>query len=131
MLGTIEPTVVINVNRRQRMVCVRFVMSEGHQADEEAAKRERIVKNLDSMVESGRVTETEAAHLREAPLPVAFERAIRDIRVRHAASKLDAAVEAGEMSTQDAEAILVRLRKGEHSGALRARLRALPHVARA
>ncbi len=101
-------------------------MSEDHQADAESAKRERIVKNLDSMVESGRVTETEAAHLREAPQPAAFERAIRDIRIRHAATKLDAAVEAGEMSKQDAEAILERLRRGEHSGSLRARLRKPP-----
>ena len=59
-------------------------MSEDHQADAESAKRERIVKNLDSMVESGRVTETEAAHLRDAPQPGAFERASVDTPIRHA-----------------------------------------------
>ena len=56
-------------------------MTEDHELGQK--ERERLLKQLDKMVESGRVTETEAAQLRTAADPGEFDRAVRAIRVRH------------------------------------------------
>ncbi|HEY2437382.1 MAG TPA: hypothetical protein VGH93_09380 [Solirubrobacteraceae bacterium] len=87
--------------------------------------RERLLGRLDAMIKSGRVTETEAARLRTAAEGDEFESAIVDISARHVGTRLDSAVGAGDMSRQEADAVLERVRSGEHSSALRAHLRKL------
>lgn len=87
--------------------------------------RERLLKQLDKMVASGRVTETEAARLRAATHPDEFDNAARDIRVRHAGAHLTAAVQSGGMTQEEASAHLESLKNGEHPRSLRAHLRSL------
>lgn len=86
-------------------------------------KRAQLVKGLDRMVASGRVTESEAERLRSTDDPGEFETAVRDIRVRHAGAKLKVAVEGGHMTREEADASLERLRSGDHMQSLRAYLR--------
>jgi len=86
-------------------------------------KRAQLVKGLDRMVASGRVTESEAERLRATDDPGAFETAVQDIRVRHAGAKLKAAVDGGHMTQAEANANLERLRSGDHMQSLRAYLR--------
>jgi hypothetical protein len=83
----------------------------------------RIVEQLDKMVASGRMTQAEAENLRTAQGTPDFEVALGAIRARHASAYLEAAVEAGEMTPQDAEDQSQRLLRGEHPKGLRARLR--------
>lgn len=86
--------------------------------------RQRLLAQLDRMVESGRVTEAEAAELRAAGDDhKRFDRAIRSIRQRHASPKLDAAVAADEMTADEASGHLTSLGDGTHDAALRAQLR--------
>lgn len=75
------------------------------------------------MVASGRVSDKEAERLRAASDEDSFEAGIREIRARHAGAKLDAAVQAGQMTREEADANLERLRQGEHPRALKAHLR--------
>jgi polyhydroxyalkanoate synthesis regulator phasin len=98
-------------------------VNEDHQLDENG--RERLLKQLDKMVASGRVTENEAARLRAATGSDEFDNAARDIRVRHAREHLNAAVEGGQMTEEEANAHLEGLKRGEHSRSLRAQLRSL------
>jgi hypothetical protein len=84
--------------------------------------QDRIVRQLDKMVASGRVTEIEAARLRETTGTSEFDATLAGIRARHAGAHLDVAVAAGEMSQVEAEASLERIRTGEHPKGLRARL---------
>jgi polyhydroxyalkanoate synthesis regulator phasin len=100
-----------------------LTVNEDHQLD--ATGRERLLKQLDKMVASGRVTETEAAQLRAARDSDEFDQAARDIRVRHAREHLNAAVEGGQMTQQEANSHLEGLKRGEHSRSLRAHLRSL------
>ena len=86
-------------------------------------KEERILQQLDKMVASGQVTPGEAERLRKAQGKPEFEAAVLDVRLRHAGELLDSAVRAGQMSQQEADVQLERLRKGEHPKGLRARLR--------
>jgi hypothetical protein len=85
-------------------------------------RRERLLERLDRMVASGRVSKAEAQRLRAAKTPSQFEAAEREIRVRHARSRLDAAVEDGSLTREDADDYLNRLRDGGHPRSLRARL---------
>ena len=87
------------------------------------ANRERLVERLDHMVASGRLTEPEAERLRTASEPTDFDDAVRNVRVRHARVKLDAAVADGEITRKEADELLEQLRNGEHPRSLRARLR--------
>ncbi|MEX0629666.1 MAG: hypothetical protein WEE67_04405 [Chloroflexota bacterium] len=80
----------------------------------DAEKRQRILERLDRMVESGRLTEQEAERLHAAGDPGEFDAVVRDIRVRHAESRLAAAVADGRMSQEEADRFLERLRRGEH-----------------
>jgi len=84
--------------------------------------RKRLVERLDSMIGSGRVTEDEAGRLRAADGPAEFDDVVRDIRVRHATARLDAAVDDGGMSREEADGFLARLRNGEHPHELRGHL---------
>ena len=87
-------------------------------------KEERIIQQLDKMVVSGQVTPEEAERLRKAQGKPEFEAAVLDVRLRHAGERIHSAVSAGQMSQQEADDQLDRLRKGEHPRGLRARLRA-------
>ena len=96
-------------------------------------KEERILQQLDKMVASGRITEDEAADLRAAEGTEQFEQALGAIQVRHAGEHMQSAIPAGEMTQEEADAYLDRLRRGEHPKGLRARLakhRSPKHTAR-
>jgi hypothetical protein len=100
-------------------------MDEDAEHEMESGRRDRLLARLDHMVESGRLTDDEALRLRAAAEPGEFHHAVRDIRVRHAAMKLDAAVADRSLSRVDADGLLDRLRRGEHGRPLRAHLRRL------
>jgi hypothetical protein len=100
-----------------------LTVNEDHQLD--AKGRERLLKQLDKMAASGRITETEAAQLHAASDSTEFDQAARDIRVRHAREHLNAAVEGGQMTQQEAHSHLEGLKRGGHSRSLRAHLRSL------
>jgi hypothetical protein len=86
-------------------------------------RQERILEQLDTMVASGRVTEEEAARLRATEGTSEFEAAVGAIRARHAGTHMESAVAGGDMSDEEAQSYLGRLRNGEHPEGLRARLR--------
>jgi hypothetical protein len=86
-------------------------------------QRERIIEQLDHMVESGRVTPEEAARLRATEGTAEFDAAINEIRARHAGAHMEAAVADGGMSQEEADGLLERVRQGEHPEGLRSRLR--------
>ena len=85
-------------------------------------KQERIISQIDKMVASGRITEEDAARLRATEGTADFDAAIADIRARHAGVHMERAINAGEMSQEEADSYLERLRNGEHPKGLRARL---------
>jgi polyhydroxyalkanoate synthesis regulator phasin len=91
----------------------------------EARRRDRLVERLDPMVESGRVTQSEADRLRAAEGQGEFDEVAIGIRARHAGGKLDEAVAGGHMTREEADAYLERMKKGEHIPGLRAQLRKL------
>ncbi|MEO8899637.1 MAG: hypothetical protein ABI352_02195 [Candidatus Dormibacter sp.] len=97
-------------------------MNDGFENQTGPKSRGRILERLDKMMASGRVTETEAARLRAAADEVQFDEAVRSIRVRHAGARLDAVVEGGQMTQEEAAGYLERLRKGEHPRSLRTHL---------
>jgi hypothetical protein len=85
-------------------------------------QEERILEQLDKMVASERITEKEAADLRAAAGTEQFERAVGAIQARHAGEHMETAIAAGEMTQEEADAYLDRLRHGDHPKGLRARL---------
>jgi len=85
-------------------------------------KPDRILGQLDKMVASGRITEPEAAHLRATAGTPEFDTAMGAVRARHAGAKMEGAIRSGEMTQEEADANLERLRRGEHPKGLRARL---------
>jgi polyhydroxyalkanoate synthesis regulator phasin len=86
-------------------------------------REERITEQVDKMVKSGRITEEEAARLRATEGTVDFDAAVGAIRARHASAHVEGAIAEGEMSQEEADGYLERLRNGEHPEGLRARLR--------
>jgi predicted outer membrane protein len=90
-----------------------------------STRRERLEQRVEKMRASGRLSEQEAARLRAARGPAEFDEAVRDVRVRHAGARLEAAVADGTIARDEADALLERLRSGEHSRSLRARIGAL------
>jgi hypothetical protein len=86
-------------------------------------RQERIIERVDKMVKSVRITEEEAAQLRATEGTPDFDGAVGAIRARHAGAHMEAAVAEGEMSQEEADGYLVRLRSGDHPEGLRARLR--------
>ncbi len=100
-------------------------MEESLNPDTSGRRRKRLVERADQMAKSGRLTDEEAERLRSAGEPGEFDEVIKSIRVRHAGAKLAAAVEDGSVSPEEADGFLDRLRKGEHSAALRAQVRKL------
>jgi CHASE3 domain sensor protein len=85
--------------------------------------RKRLLERLDHMVQSDQVTAEEATDLLSATSAGDYEAAVLRIRARHAGARLDAAVEAGQMSQAEANANVERIRNGEHPRTLRAHLR--------
>jgi hypothetical protein len=77
-------------------------------------RRHGLLKQLDRLLASGRITSAEADRLRAATNRDEFDTAARGISVRHAQAQLDAAVEAGEMTEEEARNQLEVLRNGEH-----------------
>ncbi len=100
-------------------------MNEETDTHPESRRRERLVERLEPMVESGRVTETEAARIRAAVEPKEFDDAVIDVRTRHARESLGAAVQGGQMTREDADAYLERIKKGERPKGLRSHVRKL------
>ena len=98
-------------------------MDDDLESKTDGRRRQRLLQRLDQMVESGRVTDREAQRLRAAGTPSEFDETVRDIRLRHAGTRLNSAVADGTVPKEEADGLLERLRKGEHSRSLRARLR--------
>jgi polyhydroxyalkanoate synthesis regulator phasin len=98
-------------------------MDEVDQGSKDQERRQRLLGRLDRMVESGRVTEEESDSLRTANSNEDFDEVVRHIRVRHATAGLSAAVEDGDMTAEEADRAVERLRSGEHPTGLRANLR--------
>ena len=86
-------------------------------------KEERIIEQVDKMAASGRITEEEAAQLRATEGTSDFDAAVGAIRARHAGAHMEGAIAQGEMTQEEADGYLERLRSGEHPKGLRARLR--------
>ena len=86
-------------------------------------QHERIIERLAGMVATGRITAGEASRLRAAVGTAEFEAVLATIRARHAQAHTDAAVAAGTMTAEDAEASLDRVRHGEHPSELRRHIR--------
>jgi polyhydroxyalkanoate synthesis regulator phasin len=84
---------------------------------------ERIMEQLDKMVASGRVTPDEATRLRATAGTSEFDTAVAAIRARHAQAHTDRAVEAGQMSDEEAHGYLARVRDGDQSRELRAHIK--------
>ncbi len=76
-------------------------------------RQDRVLEQLEKMLASGRITDEEAAALRSATGPEEFDRAVGAIRARHAGAQMDSAIAAGEMTQEEADASLERLRTGE------------------
>ena len=85
--------------------------------------RKRLLERLDHMIGSGQVTAKEAAELRDATNAEDYQAAIIRIRTRHARARIDAAVEAGQMTQAEASANMEQIQRGEHPRSLRAHLR--------
>jgi hypothetical protein len=85
-------------------------------------RKDRVVQQLDRMIASGQITESEADRLRTTQGTPEFDAALGEVRARHASARLDAAVSEGTMTPEEASDYLRRLRQGEHPKGLRARL---------
>jgi polyhydroxyalkanoate synthesis regulator phasin len=84
---------------------------------------DRIMEQLDRMVETGRITDAEAQRLRATQGTVEFAEALNAVRARHAGAHLDQAVADGRMSEDEAHDYLDRIRAGDHSRELRSEVR--------
>ncbi len=85
-------------------------------------KQERIIEQVHKMVKSGRITADEAARLRTTESTADFDAEVAAVRTRHVSAHMDIAIAEGEMSKEEADGFLERLRSGEHPEGLRARL---------
>jgi hypothetical protein len=101
-------------------------MDEDLDSQRDGRRRQRLLQQLDRMVDSGRVTDRQAQLLRLAETPREFDDTVRDIRVGHTSTRLNSAVADGTLPQEEAGGLLERLRNGEHSRTLQARLRRLP-----
>jgi hypothetical protein len=104
-------------------------MGYGNGMDDQAgrdglgAEQRRVLQHLEGMVSAGRVTAEEAEGLRGAGDAAAFDAALAEIRARHAGPDLGAAVADGQLTQPEADELLDRLRRGDHSSALHQRVR--------
>ena len=86
-------------------------------------RQERIIEQLEKMVASGRITPEESGRLRATAGTLEFDAVMGEIRARHAQVHTDAAVAAGRLSQEEADAILHRVSGGEHSAEFHAHIR--------
>ena len=98
-------------------------MSDSERDDWPGQAEQRILRQLDHLVGTGRMTPEEAGQLRAAGSPDDFQAVLGEVRARHAGPSLDAAVADGELSQPEADDLRHRLRRGEHSSGLRKHLR--------
>src|SRR4051794_16763486 len=84
-------------------------------------------RQLAHLVGSGRLSEADVARLQEGD--PAAQSVLADIRVRHAAERLDRVVAAGVVSEEEATRLLVRVRAGNDSRELRRELNRLTRLA--
>jgi polyhydroxyalkanoate synthesis regulator phasin len=84
---------------------------------------QRMMERLDAMVANGRITDEEAARLREAEGTPAFDEIIAQVRARHARAITEPAVADGTMRQEEADHLLERVLAGEHSTELRKQVR--------
>jgi len=105
-------------------------MKEPFDVHDDWGSRDRVLKHLDKMIASGRVTGGEAERLRSARDQEMFTAAVRDIRARHAEAVVSGLVEDGRLSSNEADAILERIREGDHPAQLRADLAKLRRTGR-
>jgi hypothetical protein len=104
-------------------------MSYGNDMDAKAGggglsgEQRRVLQHLDRMVSAGRVTAEEAERLRGAGDVGAFDATLAEIRTRHAGPDLDAAVADGQLTQPEADELLDRLGRGDHSPGLHKRVR--------
>jgi polyhydroxyalkanoate synthesis regulator phasin len=85
-------------------------------------KQDRIIKQIDKMMKSGRITDEEATRLRATEGSAEFDQTVGEIRARHAGAHMEESVAAGQMSQEEADCYLERLRGGEHPKGLRSHL---------
>ena len=83
----------------------------------------RLLARLDKMVAAGRITAEDAVRLRAAGDSADLEAEVRRIRLRHATARVDEAVADGGLAPEEAEALLGRVRNGEHPRGLRGKHR--------
>jgi hypothetical protein len=69
------------------------------------------------------MSEEEAAALETAETDDAREVIMRGVRARHAAARLEAAVAASDISAEEADSLIEEVRRGDHSSALRRRIK--------
>ena len=84
---------------------------------------QRMMERLDAMVANGRITDEEAAQLREAEGTPAFDDIVAQVRARHARAHTEPAVAAGTMCQEEADQLLERVLAGEHTTELRKQVR--------
>jgi hypothetical protein len=85
--------------------------------------RKRLLERLDHMIDTGQVTAEEATEIRAATNAEDHAAAVVKIRTRHARARLDAAVEAGQMTEVEANASMEQIERGQHPRSLRSHLR--------
>jgi lipase chaperone LimK len=82
----------------------------------------RLAESLEKMVRAGRLTEEEAARLiaaAAADQPREFDAVVQKIQGRHARARVAAALGAGDITPEAAQAMLARLDEGEDPRFLR------------
>lgn len=84
---------------------------------------QRLLEQLDRLVDAGQVTAEEASALRAATNAEDYEAAVVRIRSRHARARLEVAVERGQMTQAEADVNLEQIQNGKHPRGLRAHLR--------
>jgi polyhydroxyalkanoate synthesis regulator phasin len=85
--------------------------------------QQRTIEQLDTMVASGRIVEDEAVRLCACEGEEEFDAVLAGIWARHVQVHTDAAVAGGAMDPEEAARYLERVRGGEHSRELRARIK--------
>jgi hypothetical protein len=100
-------------------------MSENPRHSEVRVSKNPVLRQLNKLHSSGRITSAEADAIESAKDDEAMHSARLSIRTRHAGAQLDAAVADGSVSRADADALLSRVKGGEHSRGLRSHINRL------
>jgi hypothetical protein len=95
--------------------------------DTDIADRQPSRRQLTHLVESGQLTEAQAAQLQAGDPAVAGLMA--GIRARHATERLGRAVAAGRVSEDEASQLVEQVRAGDHSPELRREINRLVRLA--